>query len=528
MKKYLIILSGFSCLSLIFFSCTGQIDVNKAFQDSKDAQEACGYECDCNCDSNACTETCISCDENEDIEDEGKRQILWTKTFGGAGNDYLHSLATDSSGNIYMLGNFEEKTKVDFDFTDGTDFYTAKGSFEDTFITKINGDNTYGWTRIFVTEGDNKVEEHAINIDSEDNIYMVGGFHGDVDFNPFDGETETDNKTLTGGYDAFVTKLNADDTYGWTITLGGNVGADKIEAFSVTTDGDGNIFVTGMFEGTVDFDPKADTVNISSNNNSTDVFILKLNSLGDYLWAKTFGGNGADSEKSIITDYDGNVYITGSFKNTVIFDTEEDPKTSKGENDIFVTKINSDGTYGWTVTLGGEGEDVGNAITMDNNEDFYIAATYNRFGAESDILIVKINSEGDIIWETNIGDEQGDVMGLSITALNENLYVTGSFWGSVDFDFTGGVDYHRANGWSDTFLTEIIIGDEDTPRYGWTKTFGGEKIVGGKSIISDSNKNLYIAGEFQGGVNFNPNESFDDFRDSEGKFDIFIRKFPID
>ncbi len=252
-------------------------------------------------------------------------------------------------------------------------------------------------------------------------------------------------------------------TYGWTRTFGG---ADSDIGTSISVDNTGNVYATGSFNGTVNFDNTGGTDNKTSNGD-TDIFITKYNNDGSYGWTRTFGGTGYDSGNSISVDSAGNVYVTGCFSHTVNFDSTggTDNKTSKGSNEIFITKYNSNGSYGWTKTFGGTSDDRGRGISID--------------------------SEG-------------------------NIYVTGSFNGTVNFDSTGGTDSKTSKGYDDIFITKY----NSDGGYGWTRTFGGTGYDRGRNISVDSVGNVYVTGSFNDTVNFDSTGATDD-KTSKGYDDIF-------
>ena len=141
----------------------------------------------------------------------------------------------------------------------------------------------------------------------------------------------------------------------------------------------------------------------------------------EYIDTKVFEGSGYEYGWNVTHDSNDNIFMIGSFQGTVDFDFTGgiDNHTSNGSYDEFITKVNSDGTYGWTKTIGNIG--------------------YNR-GIQS----VK-------------------------TDLSNNIYVTGLFGGTIDFDFTGGTDNRTSNGGDDIFLTKI----NSDGTYGYTKIIGG-------------------------------------------------------
>ncbi|MBP7553795.1 MAG: choice-of-anchor D domain-containing protein [Spirochaetes bacterium] len=428
----------------------------------------------------------------------------WTKTMGGASNDYGNSTTVDCLNNIYTTGYFEGT--VDFDPGAGVDNKTSIG-YTDIYITKNNSDGSYGWTKTI--GGVYSDYGYSITVDSLNNIYLTGSFAVSAYF--FDG---VDIKTSYGSsYDIYITMINSDGTYGWTKTIGG-VSSDY--GYSITVDNLNNIYVTGYFKETVDFDPGAGIDNKTSAGNA-DIYITKINSDGSYGWTKTMGGLSSEYGNSITVDSSHNIYVTGYFEGTADFNpaVEVDNKTSVGGADIYITKINSDGSYGWTKTMGGVNDDFGYSIKADSLNNIY-ATGYFR----GNIYITKINENGNYGWTKIIGGGYDDY-GYSITVDNlNNIYVTGEFQKTVDFDPGEGVDNKTSGGINDIFITRI----NSNGSYGWTKTIGSTGTDYGYSITVDSSNNIYVTGEFGGTVDFNPGNEVD-IRTRYGLIDIFILKF---
>ncbi|MBK7651576.1 MAG: hypothetical protein IPJ20_13745 [Flammeovirgaceae bacterium] len=145
------------------------------------------------------------------------------------------------------------------------------------------------------------------------NVYYTGQFFGTVDFNPGPG---TSNMTSAGGYDFYIGKLDASGNFLWAKSLGG---LNPDVSYSIDVDALGNVFASGGFNGTVDFNPGPGTNNLTSNG-SEDVFVLKLDPSGNFSWARSFGGNNFDSANSIKVDNLGNIITLGTFEGTADFD----------------------------------------------------------------------------------------------------------------------------------------------------------------------------------------------------------------
>jgi hypothetical protein len=166
-----------------------------------------------------------------------------------------------------------------------------------------------------------------------------------VDFNP--DPTADDRYSSNGGSDIFLSKFDSSGTFVWARTWGGS---DDDEGSGVAVDGSGNVYVTGDFQGTsVDFNPDPTSVDPHSSNGSEDTFLSKFDSSGTFLWAHTWGGSDNDEGRGIAVDGSGNLYLTGDFQGTSVdFNpdpTADDPHSSKGEGDIFLSKFKPDGYW---------------------------------------------------------------------------------------------------------------------------------------------------------------------------------------
>ncbi len=173
----------------------------------------------------------------------------WAKIMGGTGGDFGYSIAIDSGGNVYTIGYFAGTT--DLDPGVGTANFTSAGS-NDIFISKLDSSGAFVWAKKIGSTGDDA--GNSIFIDLNDNIYIAGYYNGTVSFGPT-------NLISAGGYDIFVSKLNTSGNFVWAKSMGGT-GEDQ--ANSVITDSNGNIYTTGYFKLTADFDPGADPYNLTS------------------------------------------------------------------------------------------------------------------------------------------------------------------------------------------------------------------------------------------------------------------------
>lgn len=236
--------------------------------------------------------------------------------------------------------------------------------------------------------GDARTDDgRAITHDAAGNFYVTGGFTGTVDFDP--GPTNVSltstSPTLT---DIFVAKYTSTGALVWARAIGGD-GID--EGRGIAVDGSGNVYTTGLFNSSsggapVDFDPSPTATSYLTNAGGTDAFVLKLDSTGNFVWARDLGGSFADSGSGIAVDNSGNAYVTGNFADTTNGPSSVATLTSAGGSDAFILELTASGSLAWARTLGGSGQDAGNAIAVDTSGSAYVAgnffnsATFNGSG----------------------------------------------------------------------------------------------------------------------------------------------------
>jgi len=232
----------------------------------------------------------------------------WAFSLGGTNDDFGNSIATDASGNVYVTGSFRNTT--DFDPGAGTANLTSAGA-NDIFLAKYDATGNYQWA-FGVGSIDFELGK-SIAIDASGNVYITGQLMNTADFDP---SGNTSNLTANGQYDMFVAKYDASGNYMWAFNVG-DIGV--VDGNSIVTDAAGNVYLTGMFTTTPDFDPSGNTATITSSN--FGIFFAKYDTGGNYILAKSITGiNGEDIGNSIATDNTGNMYITGSFEDIVDFD----------------------------------------------------------------------------------------------------------------------------------------------------------------------------------------------------------------
>jgi hypothetical protein len=431
----------------------------------------------------------------------------WVKQLGGDTYVYPVDVVVDEGGNVYTAGIFGGT--ADFDPGSGTANLTAGGTF-DVFISKLDASGNYLWAKKI--GGTMITSAGAITVDASGNIHIAGHFEGTVDFDPGAG---TLNIASAGQDDVFVTKLDASGNLIWAQTMGGSV---TDYARDIYVDDSGNVYTTGHFEGTSDYDPGSGMANLTSEG-ASDVFVSKLDASGNYVWAKSMGGPSSEFATSITVDLSSNVYTTGFFQNNADFDPGVGVNIlmTVGMNGAFISKLDASGNFVWAKgTSSGDvisGES-GTAITVDDSGNTYISGSF--FGTsdfdpgagtalitsagQNDIFFLKLDNSGNHVWSKSIGGPGSDIVRAIDIDDNSNVYTSGYFDGSSDFDPGAGQVNLTSEGSFDVFVSKL----DSSGNYNWAVAMGGTGSDFSHSIVVDPAGNIFTTGYFQDIVDFDP------------------------
>lgn len=436
--------------------------------------------------------------------------LQWVKTTGGVygkGVGYAIKLSTNQS--FYAAGSF--LGKLDFDSGAGVSYLQSAGS-DDAFICKYSTSGSLIWAKQIGGTGSDAAS--AITADGIGNVYTTGNFSGTADFNPGAGVF---NMTSSGATDIFVTKLDAAGNFLWAKKIGGVIGGVNTPEGStaIEIDNASNVYLTGVFTGTVDFNPGSSVFNLTSAG-SYDVFVLKLNASGDFVWAKKMGGALHDHCYGLALDDSANIYTTGSFKANADFNPTGGSftMTSAGDNDIFVSKLNSSGVFVWAKQFGGSFSDQGNSITTDALGNVYFTGQFSDtadfnpgssvFNLSSsgyfDIFISKLDLSGNMIWAKQIGGPNLETSNSIVVDGLSNVYVTGTYYGTADFDPGANVFNLTPGSLSDIFVSKLNAAGNMV----WAKSVGGGGYDFGYSIAVNSSSNVFYIGSFSNQADFDP------------------------
>ena len=456
----------------------------------------------------------------------------WSYAIGGTQSDSPIDAGSDVQGNFYYAGSFGGT--VDFDPGPGTFNLTSSGN-SNIYVSKKDASGVFVWAvQIGSAAGQNC---YSMKTDASGNIYLTGDFRGTVDFDP-GVNSYTMATSASSVANGFILKLNAAGSFIWARQLG-DPSLTNPTPRAITCDAGGNVYVTGEFSGTRDFDPGPLTFNLSSISPNT--FVLKLDAAGNFVWCRQLG---ATQGLAIEVDQAGNVFSGGGFFGTGDFDPGSSTSNlvSYAGVDGFVSMLDASGNFVWAKQFGGTSNQYVTAIKADCEAGLAVggffagtlkadpassADTHTTLGG-NDVFITKLDAAGNFIWAGQIGGTTTEFLNEMAGDLAGNLYLTGSFGGGVaapggaltDFD-PGPGTYTLANaGANDAYFCRINTNGTLAWAYAIASTNGDA----GYGVSVDNNFNVFFTGNFGDIADIDPTTATSAVS-SSGSFDIYALKF---
>jgi hypothetical protein len=431
----------------------------------------------------------------------------WEKKMGSLYLDNGLSIAVSAAGDVYTTGGFQGTT--DFDPGPGVYnfFVSTFGNVTNLFISKLDASGNFVWAKSIGNEQNGAIG-HGIRLDHSGSIYVTGIYGDTLDLDP--DSSGVYNMISNGSSAAFILKLDSTGKFIWARQLDG---PDMEESYGISLDEKANVYTFGTFSGIVDFNPDSNLVFLMTASSSQDNFICKIDSGGNFIWAKQFSGNSAMEGNSIVADNDGDVYTTGWFQDTVDFDPGPGVANliSPNNQDIFISKLDSAGNFVWAKSVGGPASDHGRGISLDDSGFVYCTGEFigtadfdpgvgirNLIsdGTSLDAFVLKLNSNGEYIWAKKMGGPDNDE-GVSVAADNDgNVYTTGTFTSTADFDpdSIGSFPlYNPSPYYWDVFISKLDI----SGNFLWAKSLTGTSHDWSTELVIDDSGMVYFTGAFK-------------------------------
>ncbi|MBH0176450.1 MAG: tandem-95 repeat protein [Nitrospira sp.] len=427
--------------------------------------------------------------------------FVYSTYLGGSDWDGGYDIAVDGQGQAYVTG-----------YTFSTDFPTSNGSQlfgggqYDAFVTKLDADGAVVYSTYL--GGSNTDVGRGIAVDGSGQAYVTGYI-----LNP--------SYLYPNSYDAFVTKLDADGAGVYSTYLRGN---SLDIGMGIAVDGSGQAYVTGY---TLSTDFPTSNASQGSNAGGIDAFVTKLNAAGALVYSTYVGGSGDDSGYGIAVDETGQAYVAGHTTSIDFPTIGASQGSNAGGQDAFVTKLDTDGALVYSTYVGGSGEEYGYGIAVDGSGQAYVtgyttSADFATSGASqatnaggNDVFVTKLDTDGALVYSTYVGGS-GEDFGYGI-AVDESgqAYVTGATT-SIDFPTREANQAMRAGG-HDAFVTKL----DETGALVYSTYVGGSDEDRGFGAAVDERGQVYITG-FTASGNFPTSNASQSTK--VGSADIFVTK----
>ncbi|MBT9130554.1 MAG: hypothetical protein DDT41_00840 [candidate division WS2 bacterium] len=321
--------------------------------------------------------------------------LLWQKTYGGKGGDSASSIQQTTDGGYIVAGT--------------TDSFGAGSS--DIYLLKLDPQGKVIWEKTYGGKGGDSASSIQ---QTTDGGYIVAGY----------------TSPLRSGGDIYILKLDSQGGVIWEKTYGGE-GGGVVHSIQQTLDG--GYIVAG------------ETLSFRTRVN---IYLLKLDSQGGVIWEKTYGGEGDDRAYSIQQTSDGGYIVAGYTW----------PLGGGIRTDIYLLKLDSQGKVIWEKTYGGKYDDVAHSIQQTQDGGYIVAGYTSPLGSGGDIYLLKLDSQGKVIWEKTYGGE-ADEWAYSIQQTLDGGYIVAGF----KFIYFGVSK-------KDVYLLKL----DSQGKVIWEKTYGGK------------------------------------------------------
>ncbi|MEO6831751.1 MAG: T9SS type A sorting domain-containing protein, partial [Chitinophagaceae bacterium] len=346
---------------------------------------------------------------------------------GGRGN-------VDSNGNIFILGAFRDS----FDFDPGPAVHKlySYGGYH-TFILKLDSAGNFVWVKdIGFQISPGSIVANAEKRDKNGYLYFAAAVNGDG-INPLDVDPGPGVYNIAPNLgDLLIEKLDSNGNFVWAKVITGD---NAKSPYFLDVDSASNVFVSGPFKGSADFDPGPAVYTLTATppalGPSNDIFIAKYDSAGNFVWAHSIGSSLDDEVSAGAVDRFGNVLVTGSFGGTVDFDPGPGVfnLTARSTRSLFTLRLRNNGDFSWAKMGGSASVTYGRALATDSAGNVYTGAALSgscdldpdtgKFIVPSGVGVQELDSSGHFVWGTHLGGIAPTWIG--VPKMDSTIYVTG-------------------------------------------------------------------------------------------------------
>ncbi|MFN3967492.1 T9SS type A sorting domain-containing protein [Flavobacterium sp.] len=421
--------------------------------------------------------------------------IAWQKLIGGNLGEFGTFVFTIQDNNV-LIGCRSNSN------ASGDKTQNARGGV-DYWLVKTNDAGTVLWDK---TMGAGPLQFGTDNNDILGSVYettdgkiLVGGYSNAS----ISGEK---TEVSRGNYDYWILKLDASGSILWDKTIGGN-SLDGLTDFFETNDG--NYMVAGASESS-NTGEKTDP-----SRGGSDIWILKLDTMGNIIWQKTIGGSSGDVLDKIIQTIDGGFMIAGTSSSNI---SGEKTENSYGLRDYWVIKLDANGVILWQKTIGGSGDDFCETIIETSDGGYLVGGhtdsnisglkTENSRGGK-DFWTIKLDMAGTIQWQKTLGGSSDDSLYGMTQCLDNGYILTGSTLSGISGDKT-----EATKGDYDAWVVKV----DENGNIQWQKDIGGTNIDGLRCVTQFADGSFILGGGSQS------SNSFDITETNHGQGDIWVVK----
>lgn len=456
---------------------------------------------------------------------EAQIELEWVNQIGGNQSESPYDFKIDEDDNMYVAGRYNSTT-----ITFGTTTFQNPAGDVRFFLAKYDSLQNPIWAKSFNLQG----YAVRISLDNDKNVLVTGYFQNHS--LTIDSITLTNSDSNATTSDIFLIKYDSFGNLLWAKSFGGNK-YDNVTEISI--DLNNNIYLTGTFSSdSITFD----AITFINSFYYKRGFLVKLNPLGEVIWANTTEEGKSTEFSSLTIDNNGFIYVAGSFRtdsltfgSVTLFNFYP---INNIEFEIFLLKYDGMGNIIWAKSGGGDGEDQSVKITTDIQGNIYLAGQtksysisfgsisfYNYYSSENDFIIVKYDSAGNVAWVNKVGDYDDDFITDICTDNQGYIYVTGNFYNqSISFgNYTLNANYYSPG---NNIVSPFIAKYDNTGKVLWAKTtdvpsFGDWA----QNILCDDKGNIYSSGSFTDSLDIDLSDNELILIPNSFSDDIYITKY---